>query len=484
MTDTTDMPPRRRQTKIVASLGPATAAPEAIRALVEAGVDVFRVNFSYGRVEEYGEWLRRVREVEAETGRPLGTIADLQGLKLRIGAFANGAIELRPGMKLRLDLDPAPGDETRVNLPHPEVVEALSPGADIVLDDGKVRLRVAEAGPGWAVAEVVAGTRLSDQKGLHVPNVVLPVSPLTRKDRRDIRLALDAGFDWIALSYVQRPQDVVEARRLIGARAGVVVKIESASALTCLDELIDLADAVMVARGDLGVELPPERVPSLQKRIVAQARAARKPVAITTQMLESMVAEPTPTRAEASDVATAIYDGADALVLSAETAAGAYPVETVQMMDRIARTVEEDPLYRTLIDANSPDGADSPPDAVVASAHRTAKTISAAFIATYTMAGNGSLRAARERPAMPIVALTANLPAARRLCLAYGVQPVHVAELHSTQDVVRKASEIAVARGFAANGEYMVITAGLPLGVAGTTNIMRIAWVDDGGSEG
>jgi pyruvate kinase len=471
---------RRRQTKIVATIGPASASKSSLAALIDAGVDVFRVNLSHGRREEHGEALSLVRALEKEMGRPIGAIADLQGLKLRIGAFAASAIALVKGRRLVLDLDPAPGDEARVSLPHPEVIEAAEPGAELLLDDGKVRLRVLERGVGRLVTEVVAGNRLSDHKGVHLPGVVLPHSGLTEKDRRDLRYALDCGFDWIALSFVQRPQDVTEARRLIGARAGVIVKIENRSAVEHLTELVALGDAVMVARGDLGVELPPETVPLLQKRIVREARLAGKPVVITTQMLESMVEAASPTRAEASDVATAICDGADALLLSAETAAGAHPVEAVAMMDRIARTVEADPVYRSLIEAQPPAPEEEPPDAVIASAVHTARTIGAAFIASYTTAGMACRRAARHRPEMPILGLTANLLTARRLGLSYGACGLHVAELSSTQDIARRASEVAVAAGLAENGDHMVITAGLPLGASNTTNIMRVAWVDDG----
>lgn len=474
------MPPRQRQTKIVATIGPATASKERLAALCAAGVDVFRVNFSYGRQEDHGHALQLLRGLEAELGRPIGVIADLQGLKLRIGAFAHGAVALRPGMRFVLDLDPSPGDESRVALPHPEIVEAAEPGAELVLDDGKVRLRVIEKDASRLVTEVVAGTRLSDHKGVHVPSVTLPLSALTDKDRADLRYALDRGFDWIALSFVQRPQDVIEARRLVGAHAGIIVKIENPSAVDHLAELVELADAVMVARGDLGVALPAERVPLLQKRIVREARLAGKPVVITTQMLESMVESPMPTRAEASDVATAICDGADALLLSAETASGAYPVEAVAMMDRIARTIEADPVYRSLIEAQPPVPQEAPPDAVVASAYHTARTIGAAFVATYSTAGMSCRRAARHRPEMPILGLTGSLATARRLGLCYGVRPVYVAELASTQDVARRASEVAVAAGLAENGDHMVITAGLPLGASNTTNIMRVAWVDDG----
>jgi pyruvate kinase len=272
-----------RQTKIVATIGPASAAPETLKRLLEAGVDVFRLNFSHGRPDEHRAVLGHLRRLEAEAGRPIGVIADLQGLKLRIGSFRGGAIALEVGQRLRFDADPTPGDGTRVPVPHPELFGVLDPGTTLLLDDGKVRLRVIEAAADHAVAEVVAGMRLSDNKGLHAPGVLLPYSALTERDRDHLRFALETGCDWVALSFVQRPEDVVEARRLVGARAGIIVKIENPPAVAALDRLIELADAVMVARGDLGVEMPSEQVPGLQKRIVAAARAAGKPVGISGQ---------------------------------------------------------------------------------------------------------------------------------------------------------------------------------------------------------
>ena len=473
----------RRQTKIIATLGPASETLARVRDLHRAGVDLFRLNLGFGAADDHAERIAMVRSIEREVGEPIGIIADLQGPKPRIGAFRNGGIALSPGMTLRLDSDRAPGDERRVCLPHPDVIAALQPGTDLLLDDGRVRLTVIEREAGHLVVRVVAGTRLSDLKGINVPDVLMPVTALTGKDHADLRAVLDAGVDWIGLPFVQRPQDVIEARRLIGGRAGVIVKIETPSAIDHLAELVRFADAVMIARGDLGVEMPAERLPILQKRIIREARAAGKPVAITTQMLESMTSAPVPTRAEASDVATAIYDGADALMLSAETATGAFAAAAAATMDRIARAVEEDPTYRSLIDAQAPPPAveDTPADAVIASARRTAYAIGAACIATYTVSGVTSLRAARERPEMPIVGLTPSLATARRLTLAYGVRPVHTPEFGSIPDVVRAASEIAVAHDFARNGDPMVITAAVPLGAPGTTNVMRVAWVDDGG---
>ncbi|HKR19977.1 MAG TPA: pyruvate kinase, partial [Stellaceae bacterium] len=344
---------RRRATKIVATLGPATATPEKIAALFEAGVDVFRLNFSHGVQADHKARLDIVRALEKTTDRPIGIMADLQGPKLRVGTFAGGRVRLADGAAFRLDLDKAPGDAQRASLPHPEVFAALTPETDLLLDDGNIRLRVEKCDKDYAQTRVINGGNLSDRKGVNVPNAVLPLSPLTAKDRADLAFALDMGADWIALSFVQRPEDVAEARKLIGNRAGVLVKLEKPAAITKLTEIIELSDSVMVARGDLGVEMPPEDVPPLQRRIVGACRAAGKPVIVATQMLESMVRVPVPTRAEASDVATAVYEGADAVMLSAESASGEYPVEAVKMMDRIIRRVQADPAYFSSLHATA-----------------------------------------------------------------------------------------------------------------------------------
>lgn len=471
-------PHRERLTKIVATLGPASSTPEMIRTLFDAGADVFRLNFSHGRQEDHAERLRAIRAIEAEVGRPVCVMADLQGPKLRIGTFHDGPVPIASGQRFRLDLSPEPGDGTRVGLPHPEIFQAIAKGTDLLIDDGKVRLKVLSCGDDHADTEVLSGTRLSDRKGVNVPNAVLPLSPLTAKDRDDLRFALDIGVDWIALSFVQRPEDVAEARRLIAGRAALLSKMEKPSAIHHLDEIVELSDGVMVARGDLGVEMPPEDVPSLQKRIVREAWRAGKPVIVATQMLESMISAPTPTRAEASDVATAVYDGADAVMLSAETAAGQFPVEAVQMMDRIARRVENDPMYRTIIDAAHPDPERTTADAITGAARQVARTIQAACIVTFTTSGSTTLRAARERPDVPVLGLTSRMETARRLTLSFGVHAVHSADVHSFSEMVQKATRLAVEDGIATAGQRIVVTAGVPFGTPGNTNILRIAWVE------
>ncbi|HNG49202.1 MAG TPA: pyruvate kinase, partial [Plasticicumulans sp.] len=338
---------RLRNAKIVATLGPASSAPDTIRALFDAGADVFRLNFSHGSHEDHRARLERIRAIERETGRPVGVLADLQGPKLRVGTFAHGPVTLAEGAAFRLDLErDRPGDAGRVAMPHPEIFAALTEGAELLLDDGRLRLRVERCGPGYADTRVIAGGLLSERKGVNVPDVVLPLSALTAKDRADLDFALELGVDWIALSFVQRAADLDELRALVRGRAGLVAKLEKPAAIASLDAIVAASDALMVARGDLGVELPPEQVPAIQKRIVRACRRAGKPVIVATQMLESMVGAPVPTRAEASDVATAIYDGADAVMLSAESASGRFPLEAVAMMDRIIARTEADPEGR------------------------------------------------------------------------------------------------------------------------------------------
>ncbi len=469
---------RRRSAKIVATLGPSSSTHERIWALFGAGVDVFRLNFSHGTHEDHHARFEAIREVEQATGRPIGILADLQGPKLRLGTFAEGPIELAAGDHFRLDLDRCPGDRMRAPLPHPEIFEALTMGTELLLDDGKVRLEAEICGPGFADTVCRVGGTLSDRKGVNVPNAVLPLSAITEKDRADLAFALDHGADWIAFSFVQRPDDVAEGRKLVAGRAGVMVKLEKPSAIERLAEIIELADALMVARGDLGVEMPPEDVPRVQKQVVHACRLAGKPVVVATQMLESMIASPTPTRAEASDVATAVYDGADAVMLSAETAAGRYPVEAVAMMDRIACRVQEDPLYHTMLAGTRIEHEHTAPDAISAAACQVASTVRAAAIVSYTTSGATAMRAARERPEAPILVLTSNLGTARRLALLWGAHCVHTRDVKSFADMVQRASRIAHREQVAQSGQRIVITAGVPFGTPGATNILRIAWVE------
>ncbi|MBV9554888.1 MAG: pyruvate kinase [Alphaproteobacteria bacterium] len=469
---------RQRSAKIVATLGPASASPAMLRALFDAGVDVFRCNFSHGTHDDHRRLFAAIRRVESDTGRPIGILADLQGPKLRLGDFAGGRVQLEAGAAFRLDLEGGLGDRSRAPLPHPEVFAALQPGNELLVDDGKVRLKVVDCGRDYADTQCVVGGTLSNHKGVNLPHCVLPISAVTDKDRADLAFALENGADWVALSFVQRPEDVAEGRKLVGNAAGLMVKLEKPSAIRRLDEIIDLADGLMVARGDLGVEMPPEDVPTVQKQIIHSCRLAGKPVIVATQMLESMINAPTPTRAEASDVATAVYEGADAVMLSAETAVGEYPVEAVAIMDRIARRVQEDPLYFPSLQTKLLEHEHTNSDAISSAACQVAATVGAAAIVSFTSSGATALRAARERPAAPILAMTPHLATARRLALLWGAHCVHSADIRGFQDMVQKAVRAAHHEDIAQPGQRIVITAGVPFGTPGATNILRIAWVD------
>ena len=468
---------RRRRTKIIATLGPASGSMEVLTRLFQAGADVFRLNFSHGTHDDHAARFAMIRELEDRFERPIGILADVQGPKLRVGTFSGGRVFLKTGQPFRLDLNATPGGADRVNLPHPEIIEAASIGSSLLLDDGKLRLRVVRKRADALETEVVVGGPLSDRKGVNVPDVVLPIPALTEKDRDDLAFALDHGANFIGLSFVQRPEDVAEARTLVDGRAWLMVKLEKPQALDNLDAILALTDAVMVARGDLGVELPPEEVPLAQKRIVRLARQMGKPVVVATQMLESMISAPAPTRAEASDVATAVFDGADAVMLSGETAAGQYPYEAVNMMDRIVARVEQDAGWRSMIDSSRPAPERLTSDAIAAAAQQVGHTIGAKAIVAFTASGGTALRVARERPDSPVIGLTPNLDTARRMAVVWGVHAVVTADIHSMGEAVTRATQTARAEGFAAHGENVVVVAGIPFGLSGSTNSLRVATV-------
>ncbi|MDR3531941.1 MAG: pyruvate kinase [Rhodopila sp.] len=468
---------RRRRTKIIATLGPASSTLETMTRLFQAGADVFRLNFSHGTHEDHAARFAMIRELEEKFDRPIGVLADVQGPKLRVGRFAGGRVHLQTGQQFRLDLNATPGNAQRVNLPHPEIIDAAAIGSSLLLDDGKLRLRVVHKRPDALETEVVVGGPLSDRKGVNVPDVVLPIPALTVKDREDLEFAVSHGANYIGLSFVQRPEDVIEAKRLIAGRAWVMVKLEKPQALDNLDEILALTDAVMVARGDLGVELPPEEVPLAQKRIVRLARGLGKPVVVATQMLESMISAPAPTRAEASDVATAVFDGADAVMLSGETAAGQYPYESVNMMDRIVARVEQDAGWRAMIDASRVPPEQNAADAIAAASAQVAHTIGAKAIVAFTASGSTALRVARERPAPPVIGLTPNQQTARLMAVVWGVHAVITPDVHSMTEAVNRAGRVTLTEGFTEHGDEIVVTAGIPFGQAGTTNALRVATV-------
>jgi pyruvate kinase len=468
---------RLRRTKIVATLGPASSERSVIASLFRAGADVFRINMSHTTHESMRSLVAAIRAVETEFGRPIGVLVDLQGPKLRVGRFQSGPVLLRNGATFTLDADPAPGDETRAELPHPEIFAAAMPGHALLLDDGKVRLVATEVDKTRIVTRVEVGGKLSDRKGVSLPDTTIPFSALTPKDRSDLEAALDADIDWVALSFIQRPEDIAEAKKITRSRAVVMAKIEKPQAVSRLDEILDLSDALMVARGDLGVEMPLEKVPGVQKQMTRMSRRAGKPVVVATQMLESMITSPVPTRAEVSDVATAIFEGADAVMLSAESAAGQYPVEAVATMNRIAEEVESDTLYRTIIHGQRTDPEATGADAISAAARQIAETLELSAIICWTSSGATGLRVARERPQPPIVAISPNLTTGRKLSLVWGVHCVVAEDAHDQDDMVQRACRLAFKDGFAKAGQRVIIVAGVPLGTPGATNMLRIAFV-------
>ncbi|MPZ56669.1 MAG: pyruvate kinase [Rhizobiales bacterium] len=468
---------RLRRTKIVATLGPASSAVTTIAHLFEAGADVFRINMSHTSQARMRELVEMIRAIETKHARPIGILVDLQGPKLRLGTFAGGAVTLSPAETFTLDADPAPGDATRVHLPHPEIFAAVKPGDTLLLDDGKVRLTAVETAPARIVTRVEVNGKLSDRKGVSFPDSTIPFSALAEKDRSDLDAALQAGIDWVALSFIQRPEDIAEAKKITRGRAGVMAKIEKPQAIARLDEIMDLTDALMVARGDLGVEMPLEKVPGLQKQMTRAGRYTGKPVVVATQMLESMISSPVPTRAEVSDVATAIFDGADAVMLSAESAAGQYPIEAVATMNRIAEEVESDPNYRTILQAQRGEPEATGADAIAAASRQIAETLDLSAIVCWTSSGSTATRVARERPQPPIVAISPKLSTGRRLSLVWGVHCVVAEDAHDQDDMVDRACRIAFRDGFSNPGQRVIIVAGVPLGTPGATNMVRIAFV-------
>ncbi|MGF1552220.1 MAG: pyruvate kinase [Paracoccaceae bacterium] len=471
---------RSRNVKIVATVGPASSSRGTLRALFDAGVDVFRLNMSHGTHAEQAERIQLIRDIEHEKERPIGILGDLQGPKLRVGRFADGPHKLEIGSRFTVDLDDTPGDESRVCLPHPEIFSALKPGAHLLVNDGKVKLRVIEHDAEHATCEVVVGGEISNNKGVNVPDVVLPLRALTDKDRKDLDFVLEHGVDWIALSFVQRPEDVFEARELIGSReVAIMVKIEKPAAVQRFDEILDACDGVMVARGDLGVEMDNADLPPIQKRLVRKCRAAAKPVVVATQMLESMIASPVPTRAEVTDVANAIYVGADAVMLSAECAAGQYPIEAVTMMNQIAEKVEAEELHRQIIEAAREIDRRSVADAISAAAREVAEATKVKAIACFTHSGATASLLARERPGVPILGLTPMRGTARRLQMVWGLINHVVEPVDRFKLAVVAAVRVAKREGLAESRDNIVVTAGVPFNMPGTTNILRVAPCDE-----
>jgi pyruvate kinase len=476
---------RNRKVKILATLGPASGDEAMIEKLHQAGADLFRINMSHASHDVMRSLISKIRAVEARSGRPIGILADLQGPKLRVGKFANGPVELTPGQTFTLDNSDEPGDATRVFLPHPEILEAVKPGHRLLIDDGKLHLEAVECNGTSIVTKVVAGTKISDKKGVSLPDTLLGIGALTDKDRVDLDAVIATGsVDWVALSFVQRPEDLAEVRKISRGKVGLMSKIEKPQALERIDEIIDMSDALMVARGDLGVEMPLEAVPGIQKQLTRACRRVGKPVVVATQMLESMITAPVPTRAEVSDVATAVFEGADAIMLSAESASGQYPVEAVRTMASIASTVERDPYYTNIIHAQRPQPEATGADAISLASREIAETLKLSAIVCYTGSGNTGLRAARERPTVPVLALSPIIETARRLSVVWGLHCVVTEDAHDLDDMVNRACRIVHTEGFGNPGDRIIITAGVPLGTPGATNMLRIAYIASDGQGG
>ena len=471
---------RQRRSKIVATLGPASSDRAVIARLFEAGADVFRINMSHTSHETLRTLVTTIRAVEADYNRPIGILVDLQGPKLRLGTFQDGTAEIDKGQAFVLDADPAPGNATRVQLPHPEIFAAIKRGDALLIDDGKLRLIATDVTPDRITTRVEVGGKVSNRKGVSLPDTVVPLAALAPKDIADLEAALNTGIDWIALSFIQRPEDVAEAKKITRGRAAVMAKIEKPQAVARLADILDLADALMVARGDLGVEMPLEKVPGVQKEMTRACRRAGKPVVVATQMLESMIASPVPTRAEVSDVATAIFDGADAVMLSAESAAGQFPVEAVATMNRIAEEVERDPMYLGSLHVLHTEPEATGADAIAAAARQVAETLDLSAIVCWTSSGSTGLRVSRERPQCPIIALSPIETAGRKLSVVWGIHCVIAEDAHDQDDMVERACRLAFKEGFAKAGQRVIIVAGVPLGTPGATNFMRIAFVGAG----
>ena len=476
---------RRRKVKILATLGPASSEEEVIQKLFEAGADLFRINMSHASHDVMRTLISRIRAVEKRCGRPIGILADIQGPKLRVGKFADTKVTLVPGQTFTLDNNEAPGDANRVFLPHPEILQSVKPGHRLLIDDGKLHLRADKCDGKSIVCTVISGTSISDRKGVSLPDTLLGVGALTEKDRADLDAVLATDdVDWVALSFIQRPEDLAEVRKIARGRVGLMSKIEKPQALERIDEIIELSDALMVARGDLGVEMPLESVPGIQKQLIRACRKAGKPVVVATQMLESMITAPVPTRAEVSDVATAVFEGADAVMLSAESASGAYPVEAVSTMASIAQRVEEDQYFTGIIHAQRSEPNPTGADAISLAARQIAETLKLNAIVCYTASGTTGLRASRERPAVPIVTLSPVVKTARRLSVVWGLHCVVTEDATDLDDMVNRACRIVVSEGFGGPGDRIIITAGVPLGTPGSTNMLRIAYIGSDGVTG
>jgi pyruvate kinase len=463
----------QRRTKIVATIGPATSSPQVLKELILAGATTLRLNFSHGTHDDHLTSIRLIRQISHELERPVGILQDLQGPKIRLGKFTDGAIVLKNGDPFVLTSRDIPGTQASSSVTYDKLAAEVPSGAVILLDDGKVEMVVESVDPSTESlnCRVVVGGKLSNSKGVNFPGVYLSIKAMTDKDRRDLMFGLDQGVDWVALSFVRNPEDILEIKELIanaGKEVPVIAKIEKHEAIEQMEAVLSLCDGVMVARGDLGVELPAEDVPVLQKQLIATANRLGIPIITATQMLDSMVNNPRATRAEISDVANAIIDGTDAVMLSNETAVGEFPVEAVKMMAKIAVRTERERLGRRIEDSKK-----SIPNAISAAVARIAEQLDAAAIMTLTKTGSTARSISKFRPQQPILAITAHMDVARRLQMVWGVKPLLVLDLPTTGETFQAAVKIARANQLLNEGDLVVLSSGTQ-GVAGSTDLIKV----------
>ncbi len=467
---------RNRKAKILATLGPASSSQKIIEDMFIGGCDVFRLNFSHDTIENHRKNLETIRNLEKKYNHATCVLADLQGPKLRIGTLKNKEENLKKGNIFKLDLDNAIGNNERVNFPHQDIYEHLTPNTILLIDDGKIKLQIKEQKKDYLLTEVLNDGIISNNKGVNIPDIILPIESLTNKDKSDMKKALEMGVDWIALSFVQKAEDVLKLKELVNNKALVMAKIEKPSAVKNLDAIIQASDGIMIARGDLGVEMQTHKVPIVQKKIINRCRYFGKPVVVATQMLESMVVNFSPTRAEASDVANAIYDGSDAVMLSGESAVGKYPIEAVKVMNNIIESVESDKdnfnlAMEEIIIKKKVDTT----DAITNAAYYIAKNAGAKAVITFSVSGKTTIRMAKERAPVQIIGLSPNLSTARYLQLVWGVNSCHGEDAQSASEMVSIACSLAKEKKLVKQDDNVIITAGVPFGNAGSTNLLRIA---------
>ena len=466
-----------RKTKILATIGPSSEKITKIEKLISSGVDAFRINCSHTTESQFESYIKNIRKVEKKLKKPIGILIDLQGPKLRIGEIENN-IPLKRGQKLLFINSKKSSKSNEVPLPEEKVFKSIKVNHPIFIDDGKIKLKVLKVYKNIIETKVLLEGVLKSKKGINLPETVLKNSALTSKDKKNVKKGIELGVDWIALSFIQSPEDIKDLRKICKKNVSIMAKIEKPTALNHINKITELADGLMIARGDLGVELPIQDVPSWQKRIIREARMQGKPVVVSTQMLESMITSKTPTRAEVSDVATAVFEGSDAVMLSAESAIGDNPELAVKMMDKIAHSVEKNPNYSSILSAQLEETPDSTPDAIATAARSLASELNSPIIVCYTESGSTGIKVSRVRPKQMILTVTPIIKTARKLTLVWGVKCIVQKDANNLEQMIRMTKAYSKKEKIIKIGEKMVITAGLPLKKLGTTNLIRVIKVD------